>query len=307
MIQAVDLDCKCPPLEASPTYLPQSMTIKLATHKRLWANSGGLCAFPGCEQPLFIPLESSEQEIAVGRECHIVARSDEGPRGPNSLQAGQLERWRLLVTERDGYSNLILMCGLRHDLIDADVDAYPVERLVEIKREHERGISERMSAGDLRAEAIEVRYASIVDEWARRIDIDNWTGRMSKLAADGAIREEVFDELEPVRAWLLSRVWPRTLPDLEEAFVNFRLISEDLEGVVSWFSTTRNGLVLVDRVYQEVNGPQASAKNLAFLESRSEYFQDLAADLAVELTRAVNLICDRVRQHLWPNYRLDEG
>jgi len=43
------------------------------------------------------------------------------------------------------------------------------------------------------------------------------------------------------------------------------------------------------------------------LERRSEYFQDLAADLAVEMTRAVNLICDRVRDELWPNYRLAEG
>jgi hypothetical protein len=283
------------------------MSINLTTHKRLWANSGRECAYPGCQQPLLVPLESSDEEIAVGRECHIVAKSDDGPRAPNSLQPGQLSRWDTLIADRDGYANLVLMCGMHHDLIDADVDAFPIERLVRIKREHEQSVSDRMSQSERSKDAKEVRYAEIVDEWARRIDIDKWSSRMSRVVSDAAIREDVFDELEPVRAWLLSRVWPRTLPRLEEAFLNFRLISEDLEGVISWFSTTQNGLILVDRVYKEVSGPQASPENIDFLERRSEYFQDLAADLSVEMTRAVNLICDRVRDELWPNYRLAEG
>lgn len=252
-----------------------------------------------------MPLESSEDEIAVGRECHIVARSDDGPRGPKSLDASQQERWTSLIAERDGYPNLVLMCGRHHDLIDADVAAFPIERLVEIKREHERDIAAQMSPQDRHGDAIEIRYASIVDEWARRIHIDEWSNRMSRLVADASIREEVFDELEPVRDWLLRRVWPRTHPRLEQAFLNFRLISEDLEGVASWFSSHHNGLLLVDRVYKEV-GP-TTPENREFLERRSEYFQDLAADLTVEMTRAVNLICDRVREELWPNYRLEEG
>lgn len=282
------------------------MAISLTTHKRLWTNSGGVCAFPDCDEALLMPLESSEEEIAVGRECHIVGRSDDGPRGAKSLDPTQQERWASLITERDGYPNLVLMCGRHHDLIDADVAAFPIERLVEIKREHEQGVATQMSSSDRHVDAVEIRYASIVDEWAGRIHIDEWSGQMSKLVSSAAIREEVFDELEPVRDWLLRRVWPRTLPRLEQAFLNFRLISEDLEGVASWYSSTHNGLLFVDRVYKEV-GPGASPENRAFLERRSEYFQDLAADLTVEMTRAVNLICDRVREELWPSYRLAEG
>jgi hypothetical protein len=198
------------------------------------------------------------------------------------------------------------MCGLHHDLIDADVEAFPIERLVEIKRKHEQGIEAKMSSRERHIDAVEIRYASIVDEWARRIHIDEWDGRMSKLVSSAAIPNEVFDELEPIRDWLLRRVWPRTHPRLEQAFVSFRHISEDLEGVASWNSSTHNGLLLVDRVYKEV-GPGTSSDNMEFLERRSEYFQDLAADLVVEMTRAVNLICDRVREELWPNYRLEEG
>jgi hypothetical protein len=268
--------------------------------------SDRICAFPGCNEALLIPLESSEDEIAVGRECHIVGKSDDGPRGPNSLDPDQRERWASLIDQRDGYSNLVLMCGRHHDLIDADVAAFPIERLVEMKRKHESAVTKRKPASELHAEAIEIRYANIVDEWAGMIHIDEWESRMSKLVGNATVREDVFDELEPVRDWLLRRIWPRTLPRLEQAFLNYRLISEDLEAVAGWYSSTHNGLLLIDRVYKEVDH-RTSPENLAFLEQRSEYCQDLVADLTVEMTRAVNLICDRVREELWPSYRLAEG
>jgi hypothetical protein len=104
--------------------------------------------------------------------------------------------------------------------------------------------------------------------------------------------------------WLLNRVWPRTLPELEDAFLNFRRVGEDLEAVVSHYSTKRSGEILVDRAHKEMFFEQ---EQYDFLAARSEYFQNLAADLAIEMTRAVNLISDRVRQHLWPDYRLNEG
>jgi hypothetical protein len=85
----------------------------------------------------------------------------------------------------------------------------------------------------------------------------------------------------------------------------FRQVAEDLDVVVEWFATERHGKVFVDRVYQEVTGDRAA--NITFLETRSRYFNDLASDLALELTRAVKLICDRVRECLWPDFRLSEG
>lgn len=97
------------------------MGISLATHKRLWAHSGFVCAFPECGQRLLIPLEGDDGEVAVGKECHIVGKSDDGPRGPSSLSTDELERWRSLVAKRHDYTNLILLCGTHHDLVDSDV------------------------------------------------------------------------------------------------------------------------------------------------------------------------------------------
>lgn len=283
------------------------MAISLTTRKRLWANAGRTCAFPACDQRLLIPMESEDGEVVVGRECHIVARSDDGPRAPASLTPEDVGRWASLIDNRDGYANLVLLCGTHHNLIDNDVVAFPVERVVQIKLDHERTVDETISPATRHEENIEVRYAGIIDAWSRRIDIDAWDGRISGVVVNAAMREDVLEESTQLRDWLLRRVWPRTIPQIEDALLNFRMVEQDLDAVVTRYSTRRGGLVLIDRVYQEVDGPRAGRENIEFLERRSDYFQDLAADLAIELTRAVNLVCDRVREHLWPNYRLDEG
>ena len=283
------------------------MSIGLVTRKRLWNSAGKVCAFPDCIQRLAVPVEVGEDEIVVGKECHIVAQGEDGPRAPDSLTDAERQRWAHLIADRDSYANLILLCGIHHDVVDGDVTAYTVERLVAMKQEHETAVDDALSPERRNQDVIEMRYAAIVDGWAQRIDLDFWDGRMSGLVADGTTREDVFDSLAPTRDWILRRIWPRTIPALEDAFVNFRRVSEDLESVAGWFSTRRNGLLFVDRVYKEVSGPAASQKNLEFLMARSEYMRDLSADLTIELTRAVNLICERVREHLWPTYRLEEG
>jgi hypothetical protein len=281
--------------------------IGLVTRKRLWNNAGKVCAFPGCIQRLVVPVEEGDDEIVVGKECHIVAQREEGPRAPDSLTDEERQRWAHLIADRDGYANLILLCGIHHDVIDGDGAAYTVECLVAMKQDHETAVDDAVSPERRNQDVIEIRYAAIVDGWAERIDLDYWDSRMLGLVADAAIREDVFDTLATTRDWILRRVWPRTIPALEEAFLNFRRVSEDLESVAGWFSTRRHGRLFVDRVYKEVSGPEATPRNVELLMARSEYMQDLTADLTIELTRAVNLVCERAREHLWPTYRLEEG
>jgi hypothetical protein len=42
-----------------------------------------------------------------------------------------------LTAERHGFDNLILMCGRHHDVIDADEEAYTVDRLLKMKADHQ--------------------------------------------------------------------------------------------------------------------------------------------------------------------------
>jgi hypothetical protein len=63
----------------------------------------------------------------LGEICHIRAASPGGPRYDPQQTA----------TERHGYDNLVLLCGKHHTVIDADEEAYTVERLRKMKVDHE--------------------------------------------------------------------------------------------------------------------------------------------------------------------------
>ena len=94
-----------------------------STLKKLFALSRNLCAFPQCGTAI---VQSSL--TMTGRVCHIKARSAGGPR----YDSTQTEE------ERHGFGNLILLCSVHHDIVDAEPDKYTVELLQEIKEIHER-------------------------------------------------------------------------------------------------------------------------------------------------------------------------
>jgi len=68
-----------------------------------------------------------QESTVVGEICHIKAANSGGPRYDPQQSA----------TERHGYDNLILLCGKHHTVIDADEEAYTVERLIKMKADHE--------------------------------------------------------------------------------------------------------------------------------------------------------------------------
>ena len=68
----------------------------------------------------------------VGEICHIKAANPGGPRYDPQQTAA----------ERHGYDNLVLLCGKHHTVIDADEEAYTVERLIKMKADHESRAAE---------------------------------------------------------------------------------------------------------------------------------------------------------------------
>jgi hypothetical protein len=69
-----------------------------------------------------------EDPSVFGEEAHIVGKSPSGPR------AGRL-------TDIDGYHNLILLCRKHHKQVDDQIRHFTVERLKQIKHEHEKWAS----------------------------------------------------------------------------------------------------------------------------------------------------------------------
>lgn len=98
----------------------------VATIKRLFAVSGNCCAFPKCAAALVVG------EKVIGKICHIKAQREGGARYDPGITA----------EECHGFENLILMCGVHHDVIDDDEEAYTVEYLHRLKARHEAGANE---------------------------------------------------------------------------------------------------------------------------------------------------------------------
>jgi hypothetical protein len=97
---------------------------RVSTLKKLSAATHNECAFPGCDVVAF----DTETDQLVVEVCHI---EGDKPRSAR-YRADQPSE------ERHGYDNLTLLCGHHHTVVDGDLTLYTVERLKEIKSEHER-------------------------------------------------------------------------------------------------------------------------------------------------------------------------
>jgi len=95
------------------------------TKLQLWIKSAGRCEFKGCNIPVWYNgLTLSESNF--GEVAHIIAASEDGPRGSNDSEELQID-----------FSNLMLLCAKCHKEIDDFPEKYPVELLRQIKHDHE--------------------------------------------------------------------------------------------------------------------------------------------------------------------------
>lgn len=130
--------------------------INKETLRFLYGKSGNKCAFPGCNAPIF-----EEDGLLTGICCHIEAVSKGGPRyNPNKTNE-----------EVNSENNLILLCGRHHTIVDANPKEYTVERLHEIKRNHERQYTENYRV--LSEKMLFSLQQSMKEYWKEIIDIDN--------------------------------------------------------------------------------------------------------------------------------------
>lgn len=104
----------------------KSRSINPSVLRLLYAHSGNRCAFPDCDVPIF---EDNGQ--LTGECCHIEAFSKNGPRYNENMSDEDI----------NGYDNLILMCSRHHKIIDGDPISFSVDRLKEIKTNHEKNYS----------------------------------------------------------------------------------------------------------------------------------------------------------------------
>jgi hypothetical protein len=271
------------------------MTISVHDRKRLWGLSASRCAFPDCRQELVEQSSDGRGAVLVGQEAHIVARSQDGPRGISDLSE----------SERDTYDNLILVCARHHIVIDNDVAAYPVGKLLDFKADHELWVRANLSV--LLAHQAELeRYGEIIDEWSERALLDKWRSWTYGLtnALSPRLHTETMEQITELGGWLLSIIWPGTFPDLERAFQNFHAVLRDF---ITVFNQEADW---VDREGEVVAALTNRSSDVLLPESQRRHeleHADLVVDLALELTRAANYLCEQARKAVDARFRLAEG
>jgi hypothetical protein len=275
---------------------PQSlaMAISLKTRKMLWGRSGGMCAI--CRVPLFEDESESDDPSIVGEECHIVAREKEGPRGSDQLAE----------EKRDLYENLILLCLKDHKIIDDQPAKYTVEVLHRLKAEHLKWFQESTGRYDLVKQKDIEAYADIADGWAQQAALDDWGNlTYSLLSADQPLLTKADDQrLEELQTWLFTRVWPMRLEVLEHSFENFGRVLADLLGQFRKHAIIWGETLITNKFYQSNEWNQERYEKLA---REYDHHVGMVQDLTIELTRAANLVCDRIRETLSHGFRRTEG
>lgn len=211
------------------------------------------------------------------------------------------------VDDRDSVDNLILLCPNHHTEVDAAPVTYPVEFLRRMKREHEQAVMSAEAPADAKRRLAEETYAEYIDEWAGKADLEHWELWSTSLVrtAQPSLAQERYQTLEELRHWLLGRIWSGIHPELDASLQNFRRVLDDL--MVTFASAMEDDEAEVVRTHKFYKIPRWAPREYDQLLRAYKEHVALVVNLAYELTRAANLVCDRVRETLDPRFRVDEG
>ncbi len=109
------------------------MPISDKTRKLLWARSGNRCAL--CGRVLTEGPTPSDPAVVLGDECHIISKAANGPRF-DPYYAG----------DHDAYENLLLLCVADNRKVDTQLVTYSVEKLRQLKANHEMAVAGAVDA-----------------------------------------------------------------------------------------------------------------------------------------------------------------
>ncbi|WP_311268776.1 HNH endonuclease [Sphingobium sp. WCS2017Hpa-17] len=271
------------------------MSVSVRSQNMLWGRAAGRCAYPGCQLELVHEDDATDLTI-IGENCHIVAEKEDGPRGKSPME----------LKDRNSYPNLILMCRNHHKIIDSNELTWTVEKLHELKREHNAWVQQL--GLDVDRIQDDEDYSILIDDWAALCHIDTWYTWTSYVL--GASRPRIFEnvdqDLSAMRIKFIGKILPGRHRSLEDAFANFSRVLADFHSTLHLhlMPSQSSGLLITDKFYS--NGG-AYNPNYEIDSQRYDEHVDLVIDLMLELTRAANLVCDQIRSTVFRSYRRKDG
>lgn len=107
-----------------------SGNITLTQKKLVYIMSGNRCVMPDCRKELVLDSTKNDPHTTICEIAHIKGKNPSSARYDSNMSD----------SERNSYKNLILICGNCHTKIDNQPNTYTVEKLYQIKKEHESWI-----------------------------------------------------------------------------------------------------------------------------------------------------------------------
>jgi len=269
------------------------MSVTPTTRLKVWAEAASHCAFPECGKHLLETEAAGADGSLIGEVAHIVSPVPGGPRFDDPLDA----------TQRDQLENLILLCQPHHKIVDDHPDRYPVAALRAMKANHKHWV-EGLPSPTVVSHQI---YAEILERWEDLADLANWHGwTFGVFSGDTpTMSHECYGRLDEVRRWLFALGFPDAFPALRAAFENFHRVPHDaLDSFHEHAEFSTYGTWRTDRFYRIL---EWNPKRYDQLLGEYKFHVALVEDLFLELTRAGNLICSRVREYISPTYRAADG
>lgn len=271
----------------------EDMAISQKDQKILWAKAAGRCSMPDCRKKLVLASSKkvSSRNILIGENCHIVAESEDGPRRKSVLTA----------KERNCYPNLILLCANHHTVIDQDSDNWPVEKLHQIKSEHELWVETQLT--EVPEEDFELKlYSDLVNLATDALMFSRWDW-----FSDHAVRLLLYDDfVEGVNQFwcqVQKTIWPNKLPELEASIIN---LSARLDAYIKHFLShsrlRENNFHVEDKWWKS-----EWRDDYHHYVAKSKEWQENSTSLFFNVVVALNQFADAVRNHLNPKYFLFQG
>lgn len=216
-----------------------------------------------------------------------------------------------LATKPDGYEERLEgILAVGHKYSEHSEGRRIVEAIGDRKGRINKGLESPTGSGN--GELAEVRKAAraiVLDfaiEWAAKLDLDNWRGWTSFLLSNDHPRMDADHDarLEDLRNWLLARAWPEGFDAVRAGFTNFRLVLQDFHEAFRSRASVEGSMLITKKFYQIDEWDPERYKSLS---NQYKDHVDLVQDLVLELNRAANFVCDRVREAIDPRFRMIEG
>ena len=269
------------------------MGIKQKDIKLLWGRSGNRCAI--CRTELTQDKSAITSSFTLGEQAHIVGEKESSARSISPLTADQ----------RDSYHNLILLCPTHHTEIDSNETDWPVERLHQVKSEHELWVTETLSETiDHSRLAKQAIVASIVDSAVDLCDLDNWqdwTGFV--LSPDPRWDKNRPDRIFNFRQKIIAAIWPEEFDELKRASITLSYLLNRAAQTYLKHSDLQGDTYFPHKFYKAIPSNPNYDRDLAAYEK----WLDECYELIYQATKAANWFADVVRRDVNPMFFAEKG